>query len=253
MASSPPTPFVIVADVRTGSTLLSATLDRHPEIRCRGELFHPEDFPDNQVPCGPRHALSARELVDRALGERYIRAAGFRAMVFHPDVGARPRWAGAWRVLASRPRLRAILLRREDVLAQYASLVIAQQTGRFNPSPEDPLYDPTQRPRVRVDPADLEQWRHERECLYARCRGWLADKPWLELRYEDLTADWAGSIEQIEDFLGVTHQPLAPAKQKQEQRPLSESIANYDELQRLLADRGEASHEIGVERGENHE
>lgn len=236
MPSPSPTPFVIVADVRTGSTLLSSSLDRHPEVRCRGELFHPDDFPDNQVPGGPRHALGAEALIARALRGEPAAAVGFRAMVFHPDPAAQPQWASAWEWLAARPDLHVIYLRRRDALAQFASLRIAHWTGRFNPSPEDPLYDPEQRPRVRIDPAELWRWIDERAGLYARCREHLAGKSALELAYEDLTADWDGCIDWIEAFLGVARQPLAPAKKKQEQRPLSESVANYAELRRSLPD-----------------
>lgn len=225
-----PTPFVIVADVRTGSTLLSSTLDRHPQIRCRGELFHWQDFPDNQVPDGPRHALSAGPLIRRALSDRSGEAAGFRAMVFHPDVSAQPQWTKAWRILAEYPGLRVIYLERRDPLAQFASMTIAQQTGRFNPSPEDPLYDPDHRPRVHIDPADLRHWIDERANLYAQCRAELQAHPTLDLSYEQLADDWAGTITRIQDFLGVDREPLTPAKQKQEQRPLHEMVVNYDEF-----------------------
>ncbi len=224
------TAFVIVADLRTGSTVLSSTLDRHPQIRCRGELFHPDDFPDNQLPGESRPALSGRALVARALADDDVRAAGFRAMVFHPDAAVRPQWAGAWDGLAGHRGLRVIELRRRDALAQLASLTIAQETGRFTPHPDDPLYDPQHRPRVHLDPDALRHWIDERARLYAQRRAQLQGHPMLELTYEQLADEWASTMLRIQDFLGVDPQPLSPAKQKQEQRPLHEMILNYDEL-----------------------
>ena len=237
MPNSTPVPFVIVADVRTGSTMLSSTLERHPAIRCRGELFHPEDFPDNQVPGGPRDALTADTLIQRAFSDRTVSAEGFRAMVFHPDPEARPRWAHAWDVLAARPGLRVIFLWRRDPLAQLASWTIARETGCFTPPPGDPLYEADNRPRVRIEPAELRRWADDRVRLYGQRREQLRAHHVLDLTYEDLTGDWTRSIERIEDFLGVPHRPLKPAKLKQEHRPLSESVVNYAELQRVLADR----------------
>lgn len=224
------TPFVIVADLRTGSTLLSATLDRHPQIRCRGELFHPDDFPDNQLPAESRPALSGPALVARALADDDVQAAGFRAMVFHPDPAERPQWAGAWQALAAQRDLHVIVLRRADVLAQFASLAIAQQTGRYNPHPGDPLYDPDHRPRVHLDPDALRHWIDERADLYAQRCAQLAGHPTLELTYEQLAQSWDDTLACIEAFLGVDQKPLTPAKQKQEQRTLSDMIVNYDEL-----------------------
>ena len=237
MSDTAPVPFVIVADVRTGSTMLSSTLERHPAIRCRGELFHPEDFPDNQVPGGPRHALTAETLIERAFSDRSAQAEGFRAMVFHPDPEVRPRWTHAWDVLAARPGLRVIFLWRRDPLAQLASWTIARETGCFTPPPGDPLYEAGNRPRVRIAPDELRRWTDDRVRLYARRREQLRGRPALDLTYEDLTGHWAESIERIEDFLGVAHQPLEPAKLKQEHRPLSESVVNYAELQQSLANR----------------
>lgn len=234
----PSTPFVIVADLRTGSTLLSATLNQHPQIRCRGELFHPEDFPDNPLPGVSRHALSGPDLVAQALADNDVRAAGFRAMVFHPDRTARPQWVGAWRALASHPGLRVIVLQRRDPLAQFASLTIAQQTGRYNPHPGDPLYDPEQRPRIHLDPAAVRQWIDERARLYADCRALLQGHPTLEFDYEQLADAWDETIARIEEFLGVDRQPLTPAKQKQEQRPLPEMILNYEELAGVIDEAG---------------
>lgn len=224
------TPFAIVADLRTGSTLLSSSLDQHPEVRCLGELLHPRDFADNRPAGTPNpRALDGRALVRRALAPAQgLAAAGFRAMVFLP-LPSQPAWANAWEALARTEGLRVIYLTRGDRLAQYASLAIATRLGVWHPAGEPPV-PAERRPRLRIEPHELAAWTRERERLYELRRAQLGRKPALELRYEQLAEDWPEAIGRVQAFLGVTPLPLAPAKHKQEVRPLAEVIENYEEV-----------------------
>lgn len=226
------TPFIIVADLRTGSTLLSTSLNRHPQVRCYGEIFHPDDFPDNQLDGYCRQELTAREMIAQALALPGFRAIGFRAMVFLPPP-SHPRWADAWSHLAELDDLRVLYLSRRDRLAQYASMLIAEQTGVYHPYDNDPLYKPENRPKIAIDPQQFVEWTRQRDDLFAQRRRQLAGKPSLELDYETLTVQWPQAIAQVQDFLGVAWHPLDQGKRKQETRPLAEVISNYHALQRL--------------------
>lgn len=230
MHARKPIPFLIVADLRTGSTLLSSTLSRHPDIQCLGELLHHRDFADNQLQGVQRHDLTAQQLIAGALEGTNARAAGFRAMLFHPDPTVRPLWADAWDVLRNWPGLRVIHLYRKDQLAQYASLRIAMEIGCFTPSPDDPVLKPENRPRLHIQPGELEQWIAERRLLTAKLCRQLEWKPWFELSYEALVTDWDRQMNRIQRFIGVEACSLPQAKQKQEQRPLSEFILNLGQL-----------------------
>jgi LPS sulfotransferase NodH len=223
-----PIPFVIVADLRTGSTLLSSSLDQHPQVRCLGELFHTSSFPDNDLPQHDRLNLSGRQVVRQAFSGD-VQAAGFRAMIFLP-LPDRPQWADAWDALRNTPDLRVISLLRRDKLAQYASVLIAERLSVWHPSPGDPVLDVENRPTVRIDPADFRRWRNEREDLLQRRLKQLAARQVLELEYESLTEDWPGTIHRVQTFLGVPPLPMAPSRQKQERRPLREIVENYAEL-----------------------
>ena len=224
------TPFVIVADLRTGSTLLHSTLDMHPQIRCYGELFHSQDLPDNQIPGHDRYALSGRALIHQALTASEARAVGFRAMIFLPD-SAQPQWSDAWESLRELEDLRVVYLQREDRLAQYASLLVAQTTGVYHPFSSDAdVLRPENRPTVTIDPGEFKAWIRQRDELFARRKHQLAGKRSFEVRYEQLTEAWDRTMTDIQSFLGVDHTPLSPAKQKQESRPLHEVIMNYEQL-----------------------
>lgn len=231
------TPFLLVADLRTGSTLLATALNQHPQIRCRGELFHPEDLADNQFPGVTRQALSSRELIARALNSDDVHAVGFRAIISHPNVSEQPQWADAWDIFRTWAALRVIFLRRRDPLAQYASICIAQKTGYFHPEPQNSVLVPENRPKLHIDLEVLQQWIQERERLCALRRAQLEGKLSLEVKYEALTNDWSEQMQRIQNFLQVEPRPLAPVKRKQEQRPLSEVILNYEECRNEVAAR----------------
>lgn len=226
-----PVRFIILADLRTGSTLLSASLDRHPAIRCYGELFHERDFDDNRPDGCDRTALDAAALLDRAWGSGGRRAVGFRAMLDHPPA-SRPQWRDLWERLAACPDLGVIHLRRRDRLAQYASLMIAASTGVFHPSPQTPAIPPEHRPRVRIDPDRFRTWAAAQQAREQERLRILGHHRLLALSYERLTGDWVRVTRYIQHFLEVPLVRLPQVKHKQEHRALAEAIENYDELLR---------------------
>lgn len=225
-------PFIIVADVRTGSTLLASSLDRHPQIRCYGELFHSEDLPDNSVEGLDRSRAAAKTILARALRGPSGVVHGFKAMAFLPLPEVK-RWRDAWERFREVPGLRVLWLSRRDRLAQYASLEMARHTGLFHPDDGDELYRPANRPTITIDPADFRAWVEQRDVLVRLRREALDALPALEVTYETLIADWVVSTSRIQEFLGVDVQPMAQVKRKQERRPLAEVIVNYDELVRI--------------------
>ena len=234
-------PFVIIADLRTGSTLLSTSLNMHPRIRCYGELFHPDTFPDNQLDGRDRFTLSGREVVCEAFSAGGAEAAGFRAMVFLP-MDSQPQWADSWDELSNRDDLRVIYLTRRDELAQYASILVAQQTRVWHPSPDDPVLRPENRPRITIDPQAFRRWTDERAALFAERRRQLRGKRSLDLDYETLVSEWPSAIRNVQGFLDSDPIALEPAKQKQEKRALSDVVANYDELRAAAADQRKRTH-----------
>lgn len=227
-----PTPFAIVADVRTGSTLLASSLNEHPQICCFGELFHSDDLPDNRLESLDRRQASSAAILECTMHVPGVRACGFKAMIFLPLPTAK-RWAGAWRCLREVPGLRIIYLTRRDRLAQYASLEVARHTGLFHPD-DDHVCRPEDRPVITIDPDELRSWMRERDAQMRQRREMLRGVPALELEYETLTEQWERSTTCVQRFLEVDVQPLEPQKKKQEGRPLAEVIANYAELQERL-------------------
>jgi LPS sulfotransferase NodH len=101
--------------------------------------------------------------------------------------------------LARLPQLRLIYLRREDLLAQAISLVIAEQTGawRSTAAPRDePTYNARAIARAMAGIArDDARWR-----LYFASK----DTRPLEITYEQLSAGPQTTIDAVASFMGVT-------------------------------------------------
>ncbi|HEX2139029.1 MAG TPA: sulfotransferase [Woeseiaceae bacterium] len=232
-ASSTPKPFAIVADLRTGSTLLASSLDEHPQIRCYGELFHSEDLPDNLIGGLDRLGASAEAILERAMQVGGVEACGFKAMTFLP-LPAATQWVDAWDRIRELPGLRVIWLTRRDRLAQYASAEVVRHTGLFHPNDDDRIFRPEQRPVIRIDPDEFRSWVRERDAQLRRRRALLRGLPALDLDYETLTGDWERSTTCVQRFLEVDVVPLEQQKKKQERRPLADVIANYAEFQDRL-------------------
>lgn len=228
------TPFVIVADLRTGSTLLQTSLDQHPDARCYGELFHPDALPDNQLSGVDRYRMSGHALLKRFFSEKGKKVVGFRAMIFLP-MPSTPQWDDAWRSLAGTSGLHVLYLIRRDRLAQYASVRVAQETRVWHPYEGDPILRPENRPSITISPEEISAWTKERDALFALRRKQLQGLPSLTLDYETLTGEWPRAIARVQEFLSLPPLPLPQARQKQEKRPLSEVIANYDEIARSIS------------------
>ncbi|MFZ0390606.1 MAG: sulfotransferase, partial [Calditrichia bacterium] len=217
-------PFVIVADMRTGSTMLAHSLNRHPQIRCLGEIFHQQDFTDNQLSEANRHRLPPGKILQHIFRSRKnIKAAGFRAMIFLPEK-SRPHWISAWQRLREQKNLKVIYLKRGNKLAWYASVQISQKLNRYHPSQNDPVLKPANRPSLQISPGVFDNWVRRRELLYNRRRKQLRGHPSLEVRYENLTADWKAQFGRIQRFLGVAPKQIPDAKYKQEKRPLNDIV-----------------------------
>lgn len=133
--------FVILTEQRSGSTMLVHTLRRHPAVCCFGELLR--KTPRWMLLKGYKGQLRVIERVDpkwRKDRHRFAHAEAFRDAVYATEPGHD--WYGFKLHLdqhdgyltraVERPEERLILLRRENLLAQFSSELIAKATGQGN-------------------------------------------------------------------------------------------------------------------------
>ena len=262
--------FVILTNIRCGSTMLTSYLSSHPAIRMFFELFH---IDPGAVPFhveGYERRAVAPEVVrmrnedpvrflDRYVFARVppnIRAVGFkllhtqaRAQVdwwdapefadwwSHVDNSARTRWrhgrSDLWAHLRADRDLRVILLTREDPLQATVSAEQAKLSGRWGIGATGGADGAA--PSVVLDASKLVRdfeaaWRQADEA-----KSFFEGHPAVELTYEQLVADPLRSLARVQELLGTPPANLSTKTRKLQRRPLSEVVSNWDEVRRALA------------------
>ncbi len=225
------TRFVIMCFGRTGSNWLCQLLNSHPSILCHGELFNPARF-----------GWTGGELANAALAGAWTEArrdedpVAFVESVFadhrgHESVGFKllnwhqPRLQ---QHLVREPRIRKVILRRENRVEAFVSRTRAQLTGWYVRRSYDQL-------RVRLEPEELLAYADRYDRFYAHMREQTVGSPALFVSYEHLAEPATHST--LVDFLGVRSSdlPLSATIRRQSSGSLRQAIANFDELTEALA------------------
>lgn len=225
--------FIIIAEQRTGSSMLRVVLGEHPNILTFDELLLPKRITFNK-PGYDNYSkalliyrnLFPRKFIENIVFPNYsseIQAVGFKVFPIH----LRNRFLaplGDW--LDEHKEIKVIHLTRENYLASYASLVLALETGKFG------IKDAAERPNVCVELSYEDCLRtfnaRRRDDINVAKR--FRHHSFYKLTYEQLTTNFEEQIRHIQAFLGVASQPLEMSGIKKEIRPLREVIQNYDEL-----------------------
>lgn len=234
LSASTYTPFIILAQERTGSILLQRLLDSHPEIFCVGEIFNPSPKLRQTIKKVETPIAAGADPI--AYLNRYVfcdyppetKAVGFRLFYTHARDKA---WAHVWPYLRDRG-VKVIHLQRRNLLDRYLSLQLAQRSNtwlKLNEASGD--YGDEM---ITLDPYDCfrdingsQWWWHEAD-------GFFADNPRLTVTYEALVDDQDVVTDEILDFLGLVQQPLISQTKKQRSRPKPQRIANYEALKQWL-------------------
>ena len=213
--------FVILSLARSGTSLLTSTLNTHPAILCHGEVYHPQ----------PRWHLLGN-LSD--LSEEEKRALqgepDFLQRIYDQDrpVVGHKMWYGqnpsVCDALMADESILKIIHERENGLAQFASGKLAQETGVWNLNAGSRA-TVKQAPELSFSSRAFDQFlAHRQESLHlyrSRSRG-----PVLNLTYRDLVE---GRFDLVLNFLGQRPVDLLPQKKKLHTSDiLSRFVANKD-------------------------
>ncbi|PLL11133.1 hypothetical protein C0V75_17770 [Tabrizicola sp. TH137] len=230
-----PRRFVILSGSRSGTSLLSETLNVHPEILCHGELFHPTPASHIKRQEGDLSVEEAVALRDRdpigyldwALTRPGVAAAGFKMWRSQQD-------AVCDRLLADEATLK-IIYERENVLARFSSSRLVKATGIYNinserarPGKLNTLVDFNRKAFLGYFDAHRALFAGYR----ARARG-----PVLDLTYRDVIET---GFSRVLAFLGVAEQALPPQKQRLHSNEILSRFAEADRdaIRKTLAEIG---------------
>lgn len=214
--------FILVTQGRTGSCLLSTSLQQRHDVYMHEEILHP--FCHTKLPFedGRRRVLAAYNNCPATCD-----AIGCKIHVTQPSKKY-PHWENGWRVIEDHEDIKVISMSRRDTLAQLASMKIATMTGKWVDQSTI-----KERPTVYIHPNELYYFNEYQRGMQQARLGAIDPKRIYSVHYEDLISNWTNITKQILEFLGLPTEPeLNQILKKQELRPLSEIIENYSDFNR---------------------
>ncbi|HYK44184.1 MAG TPA: sulfotransferase [Parafilimonas sp.] len=249
------TKFVIFTLPRTGSTLLSKSLNKHPEIFCDDEIFHfsfrdyfsPHQFrfwkfkfvskKINYVINYPRTFFILKTYLDdfftNASTENF-RARGFKLMYYQTF------YTPGLLSYLTRNHIKVILLIRENVFRNAISDLRARATGIYHYQDDGEPSQPLS--KLLVDTNALQGKMQHIIDQNKKLEAIVSGMDHIKIRYEDLS-DWDDAIRRITDFLGVSNVQVPEAARKLNPESISDMIENVDEVRTWLQKNGYARFE----------
>ena len=224
------TPFLILTRSRSGSTLLTRTLQSHPHVIARGEVLRtynplPEHVHDDPVENVRRVYIPY---------PRHVQAVGFKLFYTHNDDGHE-----AWKWLRTQyPALKIIHLTRENRLRVRVSYLISRETRKWvktvSTMGETTMSERQPPTRVHLNLSKWYERMHYVDDVRDAAISFFEGHDMLNVTYADLTKNWSETTKRIQTFLGVVPRTLKQRTIKQNPYQLSELITNYDEVDAAL-------------------
>lgn len=241
------TKFVIFTLPRTGSTLLSKSLNKHPEIFCDDEIFHfsfrdyfsPNQFrfiklrflpkKINYIINYPFTYLRLTTFLNKYFsnkpGENF-KARGFKLMYYQTFY-----MPGLISYL-KKNNIKVILLLRENIFRNALSDMRARSTGIYH-NQDDNEEERSGLSKLTVDTKELQQKMDGIVLQNKKLADIVNDMDCIKIRYEDFT-NWNNTMNKIEAFLGVSPAEISAGAKKLNPDNLEDMIANYTEVDNWL-------------------
>jgi hypothetical protein len=224
--------FVVLGHGRSGSSHLLGLLHSHPNIVVRSELFHSEIVQGYETHVLHERLLQERQanpfiFLNHLLFHGYpasVEAVGYK--MFYQHFEERP---GMCEAIRNMPRMKILHLKRRNLLRVLYSARRARlenKWGKFDQAtvPALPLEIPVKE-CLNFFPF-VERLRAQHDAVY----GSMQHVVW----YEDLVACREETLQKTLSYLGLPQVPLSSRYVRQNTAPLSECIANYEEICRHL-------------------
>ena len=241
------TKFVIFTLPRTGSTLLSKSLNKHYEIFCDDEIFHfsfrsyfsPDQFRFLKISFLPKkinYIINYPATFLRLPGflnkyftnkkNEHFKARGFKLMYYQTFY-----MPGLIHYLKKND-IKVILLLRENVLRNALSDLRARSTGIYHYQ-DDNEEQRLGLSKLNVDIKALQQKMDYIEKRNKKLESIVSDMDHLKIYYEDFE-NWDMTINRIEDFLNVSREKISVSVKKLNAHALRDMISNYREVDNWL-------------------
>ena len=206
-----PKKCALVSTPRSGTHYLRMSLDNHPKVRWTGEFF--------------RNCKSTSKSYERIKSYIYndlcstiIDQYDYVGFVWHLTLESD---------LDLSKVDEFILLKRRNILEHLCSLLIATKTGRWR--------DAKSNEKIELNIAQLNFFIDRQNKAYKDFEN--LGVRYKTVFYEDLCENFSQTIKSVQDYLGLEHFDIFPARlKKQETRPVEDIISNYEEVKWTLKD-----------------
>jgi LPS sulfotransferase NodH len=217
------TKFVIFGEGRSGSTLLAALLNSHPEVRCERELLNHENGYLRNGPLLWALRFAPYPFMALRAARAPASAYGFKLMVGHvhqPRLTLNVLRLLGWKI---------VHIHREDIVQQALSELVAKSTGRW----QRPRSEPATSPRIRVAREDfVDEIRKRLRSRVIEQRA-LAGIAHHRVVYEHDLADaasWPRTSSALCRYLGLEERALTARLRKVYDESYEQIVENYAEL-----------------------
>src|SRR6478735_4090526 len=217
--------FFILTAPRSGSTVLTRTLDQHPQIFCAGELFHPSDkiyhaewhFPFTGTKKKKGFSRKLFSLTNYIKGyisgvshikkfystrnEKAIR--GFKLMNGHTKD-----FPSVWNYLKNQD-LKVIVLIRKNTFREALSSFRARKIGVFHSADDASLAEQ----KINVNAALLKKRVEHLEAINENILRLSEDKDRIIITYEEFE-NWQQMLDKVFKFLNIEKIEMQPELRK---------------------------------------
>ena len=254
VSSGAPQPFVVLAYQRTGSNLLCGMLHNHPDIYMHSEVFNEAkiySYSNQNESVEPDAEWDAWDIFKRNQTPRKFLVDLFRHVPLYTSpthyknknknarkaVGFKlfpEHWRGmnadCFQQMLVDPTIKKVILKREDLLAVYASKLRADKVSGYLGVNLDSV-------PITINPAALQDFAVHYDACYKYYEQFLYGQNVFRVSYEQLTGADAAKNEttmrNLLTFLGVNSATVPRALDqtvKQSTEPLEEGIVNFTDV-----------------------
>lgn len=226
--------FVMLSTGRCGTTLLQHAFAQHSEIRMGGEPFCQDprqnpfhdiireefgfELPPDQMTQEARDVITNPDYLERV----FERVDGISIHYWHLGGEFGP----VDYYLLHRSDVAIIQLVRRNDFERYVSLQFAFQSKVWHTRLDQ---DVPEQQTVHIDPQDFAASTARVSRDTDRYREFFGNKL-TTVYYEDIVADWDGSMNKLQALMGVPAETLTMQLRKSIRKPLNEIVENYDEV-----------------------
>lgn len=202
--------FVILCSARTGSTWLHTLLNSHLNVYSHGEIK-------------ASHNNSELFLEEFAFAKypSFIRAVGLKVFYDLPDHK---------KILQDilQSDIKVILLTRQSLIEQFTSLKKATVSNQWSDTRGSRTW------QLKLDVDEYTSFKKNSEAELDSLKESLTNKEVFSILYEDLVAQQAVILDELQKFLGVTPKKLRSLLEKQSSTSISLQIENWEEIKNQL-------------------